>query len=120
MAVTAALIGGGAAVAGGALASSGSKKGSKGGKDISGQLAARLFKETEPLRAQTIENALGALMGETPETSSPITQARRSAISAEAGVGRTRLVEELTRAGLIDSSVGIAGLEDLIETLRHC
>lgn len=111
MVTTAAIIGG-ATLASGALASSSSKKGSSdSGQQLLAEIAAKLFGETEPLRAETINQALQAL--QTGEVDTPLLQQKRSSILAEGERQKSSLEQQLSRAGLRDSSVGIASMEGI-------
>ena len=114
MAVTVAIIAGGAALGGGALDSSGGKKGSGGGSRgevVLAQIAQQLFTETEPLRAETIQQALPALRE--GRVDDPTLQRVISSIRSQGDVQKEKLRSNLSKRGLEDSSVGIASMEDI-------
>jgi hypothetical protein len=112
MAVVPAVILGASALGGAALSSSGGKKaGGDSGQALLSEIAAKLFGETEPLRAETINQALNALT--TGESHSPLLQQTRSAISSEGSRQKESARGRLSRSGLANSSVGLASLEDI-------
>lgn len=111
MAVIPAVILGASALGGAALSSSGGKKSDDNGQALLSEISAKLFGETEPLRAETIKQVLDALT--TGESHSPLLQQTKSAISAEGSRQKESARGRLTRSGLANSSVGLASLEDI-------
>lgn len=102
---------GGSAVLGAGVSSSSSKKTSGSGSEILEKIASQLFDETGNLRATTIGQAEQALT--TGNVDDPTLARTRSSISAEGSTLKSSKVGELERAGLRNSSVGIASLEDI-------
>jgi hypothetical protein len=78
------------------------------------QLLDQLFSETGPLRDVTLQQALRAMTeGVTGVEAEPIVQQQRSSISREGAMSRDATRNRLATAGLGDSGVGIAAMEDI-------